>query len=246
MRTTPLLVLSLLASACAGDPSGIWMLQYTPSDGDDTTCTTVGTENFTDGAFPEDEVGTTDGDWVYTESHTSSDVLFFVQIDVNAAGEGLLLLGDQAYPGTSDQGTWTFSWTAEDTDSSRAEHVDGYHLTEDSAASSSTTFTFTPSGATADGTMKSDTETVSSYGETDEWDPRDNDVYSGSIPSDAYLEDADGYSIDNEYDADDCDGDTCSISVTETCSGTLPVVGTKTNYQDEDAYQHLMSAGQGD
>lgn len=232
-------------SGCLGGPSGVWMIQYTPTETDEDPCATTGTENFENGAFPEEEVGTVEGDWVYTETQTYSDVLLFVQIETSASGEAVLLMGTSAYPGTSDGGVWTFAWDATESETSSAAHADGYLYSESASATLSTSFRIEPKGDTASGSVTSSGSQEVVYTESDEWDPDQNDVYDGQIPSDAYLENEDGPPPRNAPDEDDCTGDTCQIAVATECSGSQSFTATRTDYADEDAYDYLMGAGQG-
>lgn len=244
MRTFPLLALSLLATGCSmGGPSGIWMIQYTPVVTDEDPCETTGTENFSNVDFPED-ITTEKGDWTETVTREVSDMLLFVQIETTASGEAVLLLGNAAYPGTNDGGTWTFKWDAATANSDVLEHVDGYQYTEASESTDSTVFTIEPKGDTATGLIKSNSDQTQSWSESDEWDADATGVSDGSIPADM-LENSEGQPGRNTSDRAECDAPNCQIAMATTCQASQDFSAIKTDYDDEDAYDYLMSSGQG-
>jgi hypothetical protein len=247
MRIPSWIGIFFLASGCiVASPSGIWMIQYTPEEAEEDPCSTGGTENFELASFPPGSTGATDSDWVYTESHTSSDVLYFVQIETTLSGEAVLLNGVSAYPGVREGKAWTFSWESAESLAESAEHTDGYSYDVSSSTSSATTITFEPAGDVAVGTQDGSAADSSSYTETDEWDVDDNNVYSGQIPASAFLEwdENDPGVPTNEPDVDDCNTDACQLTLTTTCEVSLGFTAVRTDYSDEDAYQYLMAAGQ--
>lgn len=246
MRSILFFVALLPLAGCLGNgPDGIWMVQATPVDLSEDACTTTGTENFDHGVFPTDEA-TTDETWEYTETHVSADVLYFVQIETTGSGEAVLMVGADAYPGVEKDKSWVFAWESTTSDASSATHQSGYTYSESTMTTSSTTFTITPDGDVAVGNVNGSSVDSATYSETDEWNPDTTDILGGQIPADAYLvaeNEGDDPPV-NRSGQVDCSGTSCEITATVTCAVEQDFDATLTDYDEEDAYDYLMRAGQ--
>lgn len=221
------------------------MIQVTPVELSEDACTTTGTENFDNGEFPEDDV-TTDETWEYTETHVSADLLYFVQIETTLSGEAVLMVGSEAYPGVKKDKSWAFTWESATSDAATATHQSGYTYAESVGRTSETTFTITPDGDVAVGTVKGTSAASESYTETDEWNPDTTDIMGGQIPASAYLvaTTEEGDPPVNRSGQADCSGANCEITVSTTCASEQDFDAVLTDYKEEDAYDYLMRSGQ--
>ena len=68
---------------------------------------------------------------------------------------------------------------------------------------------------------------------------------NGSIPAGNYLETQDGERVRNAAADADCEQETCSITVSSTCSGTGNFTGFRTSYSVEEATELAMKAQAG-
>lgn len=244
MRLHFALLLPLLTSACiASNPSGIWMIQYTPSA--ESECSFECDANFDDHDCLESDDGGGDSDWEITETHDSSDGIYFVQIETTTANAGVLFIGTETYPGTNAGGTWTFMWERYDNSEVESEHEDGYVYSEALEDSANVTFTLEAKSAAGTGSVSADTLSVLTYVESDEWDEDDNDIFSGVIPASSYLEDDDGDVAVNMPDEQECGDDECEIKLTTACDASNDFTATLTDFADEDAFEYVMGSGQG-
>ena len=243
-RLLPLAALPLLA-ACQGN-SAIWLIQVAAIDPDEgSSCETTCTENFDEASCPEDSTSS-DSDWTYTYTYAVSDALFFAQIEHTAEG-AVLIINGTVFPGTKENGDWVFAWDQEREEKDRAEHDAGYEYLQVAADTSSSTFTFSGSGGTAEGTVNEKSISTASYEESDEWSSDDVGVYYGQIPADYWLEmddEEDWSSPENDPENDDCDGDSCKVALNSTCTIDTTFTATRTSYADEDAFDYLSGVTQ--
>lgn len=248
----PLLLAAVLplATACSS-VSGVWMVVI-PYQEAAVTCQTSINENYVDGYAPEDGSGPVTGDWTFTEDYVGSDALMFVQIETTVGGEAVLVMGNQAWPGVKDQGSWLFTWTDGYEDTQTTEHTSGYSFTEASSYASTSSISLSVTGFGGDsatGLITQDEEASEGYVESDEWDDdvRDYIGTTGQTPSSDYLVYDDGGDERpqyNDYDVADCTGD-CQLTVTTTCTGSMDFTAVRTDYSDEDTFQYLMSTTNG-
>ena len=240
MRSLPLVLFQL--PACS-DPSGIYLLWFQAAD--DASCTENISENFKDGSVPEDDE---DSPWTIDSEVVGADSLSFAQIVTTTGGDAVLLLGDAAFVGTSNGNVWTFTWTEESSTTDREEHEDGYLFTAASTSSVSTTLVW-PGPADTTGTASFSTWVEDAWTESDEWggSVAESIGYSGQIPSDDYVFEDTEYGwagVDNDGEEDDCESETCELTVVTACGYDVAFDAYETTYEDEDAYAHLEDAGQ--
>jgi len=242
MRTALALLPLLLTLGCNSNED-IWLLQMPFVT--DPTCDTTVTHNFTGAYEPTD---TTESDWTIDETSDKSPALVFVQISMESKDAATLLMGNQAWPGTSpDKDHWKFSWTGSNTADSNSDNVNGYTFTESRNDQSVETIDITFDGSTATGTWETDTNQDDQWSETDEWDTSVG-LSAGQIPANLYLvvdtSTTTGMPVRNAPDFADCDAANCSLKVQATCTESRDFTGTLTGYTTEDAYQQLVGAGQ--
>ncbi len=233
---------------CGADMTGIWAM-IVPYNPDTTECATAITENY-DGHEPDDGGSTSGGDWTYTEEFTGADALMFFQIIASGDGKATFFAGNLAFPGTWNADQWEFVWARTTDETSIAKNDNDYGFAQVDETNETTTIAFKPlTGETAEGNVDDSSVNSSHWEETDEWDnddvQTDND---GNTPVGTYLtkqdEDDNNVSQRNDSEDDDCDGNTCTLTVETTCASSGDFTAERVKTDDQDAYDYVMSHGQ--
>ncbi len=226
---------------------GVWLLQLTVPTGG--SCSDGVSHNFLDGYTPD---GAT-SDWSVTDDAALSDALQFGQISLFDDGtSGVLVVGTAVYPGArQDDGTWIFGWTGSEV----SDHVENFdsgtyastvHVDESSTVSWA--LTFDPLTATVSGTRDESAQSVTTWTETDEWDPAEVGLQMGTIPSSLYLvydEGGNDVPLANRPQSAECANSDCDLTVTTTCSpSSQTVTGSWAGYAEEAAYEGVDGAQQ--
>lgn len=216
-------LLSLL-TGCA--PSGIWMLTipYVEGESEEDACEPTFEENFQDGYERDPAPGAEDTEWTITEDYRGADSIMFIHTEPTSGGGAVLMIGNSAYPGVSSEGGWTFEWKVDTLSEYDAEHEDGYTYTSMEKSVVTTTIEFMlPLFGDATGTVGGSAHSESEWTESDEWDPADNDLQSGQIPSDRYLVYKDAGDIFPQFNTpeeQDCKDSDCIITIVNDCPAT--------------------------
>lgn len=195
--------------------------------------------------------GGSDSEWTYTSTFDPSDSLGFAQVETTTKGGAVMVVGGVAYPGEAVEDEWVFDWLDESTSTEQSEHESGYRFTTTTVNSTSGTIRLTiDGGGLAHGTYTSDGATRIEWNESDEYDQDVADQIGerGQIPSSSYLVYDDGGGEPpqyNEFEENDCDSDTCELAVTEACSLGVVFDAERTDFNEEAAFNHLQTAGQG-
>lgn len=246
MRTALLLPL-LAACGNKNDPSGIWLLTI-PYEEDSADCDPDYDENFNDGQWPDEEVEE-DSEWTYTDEASYGDTLMFAQVETSAPDQAVMVLGSVILPGAwmPNKKMWEFNWAEVSNYEEGEEHDSGYEYSVRSNSQSKMTLTLNLlEDQNAKGEFTSTVVDGTYYSESDEWSSRDTNVSYGSIPADSYLEPVeDAFYVENGPEQDDCDGDTCRLSWSTECASSGQYTAVRTDYVDEDAYEHLQDLSQG-
>ncbi|MCP4810269.1 MAG: hypothetical protein GY913_23910 [Proteobacteria bacterium] len=229
----------LMALTGCKDPTGIWLFELSTGD---FACEDTISENYDDGSVPGGSTGTSD--WTIEYDETVSPMLMFGQIAQHSSKEGVLVIGDEVYPGTLDGGIWTFAWTGEQSSTESETHTDGYGYTYDNVGTSTTTWTLDIAGDDATGQVAADINETHTWTEDDEWDPAENGQVRSNIPSTNYLVDDDGFPVESSAEESDCSSANCELSVQTICSGSTPISATWSGFLEEDAYEGVSTAGQ--
>jgi hypothetical protein len=238
-RLIPLLALSL--GGCVGiDPNtGLIVFAYGVEV---TTSSTTCTENFTSASCPEgDEVG--DTPWTFETQLETSEPLAMAEILGGEDDNVFLIVTGEVIPGKLEKGVYTFTWTRFANGSETTTHEDGF-FTEESG-STETVQTITMERSEDDDTMFTGTWTMTSNSsattrETDEWDSEEVGLSGGEGYFGFLTEDGGEGFVDNRSDENECDGDTCEVTRTETSTTTTPLSawrafdGSVGNYTDFD------------
>ncbi len=241
-------LLPALLAALGGckSPVGIWMVKF---EAGESACVDAFDHNFLVGYTPEGEV--VDPSWVSTDVTDGSPALAFVQIETTTEGEGLMLFGDEAWPGKGAEDKWTFAWTRQGATTHTDEHRTGYYyqVVEETEEVEELVLSF--DGDTAVGELGGQTTALQRWAESDTWNAEVEATVTatGQIPSATYLLTDDPVlgtpvALNNASAIDDCDGEVCQMGLSTVCKGTQRVTATRTDYDSEEAYRQLSAAGQ--
>lgn len=245
MRSLPLI---LLAACGADDPTGIWLFQ-SPLSEVESTCDTTHGENYVYGQWPEDDDGSIQSDWTYTEENSFGDELAFAQIETMGKDEAIILLGDTVVPGTWDKNNqqWVFTWADEQSSEDGEAHSAGYSflLEEQSSATLELRFGVIEPGY-ARGQISNSSVGRTTWTETDVWDAATVGVSYSQIPSTTYLEGTDESvtSVDNAPTSSDCEDSECNLWFQTTCAQDDDFTATLTGYEEDGTFDYLQYASQ--
>lgn len=242
-------VLLSILTGCA--PSGIWMITIPYVEGESTEdlCDYSLEENFQDGDAPDDEGGGVDSEWEITESYVGSDSIMFLHTEPVSGGGAVLLVGNTAYPGVASEGGWTFEWAVDTLAEYSAEHEDGYEYSASESNVVTTTIDFLlPIFGEATGTVGGSSRYKAEWTESDEWDPQDNDMLSGQIPSAVYLEyrkEGQTFPQQNDPAEEDCAESLCKITIENVCPASKSSFTAKhVDADDANIYDSWIDNGQ--
>lgn len=244
----------LLAPGCifGNSPADIWLVRYLFQDAEEAApdCEYNYTENYIDGRWPEGTIDDPDSEWTYTYEYESNDILGFVQIETTRKKQAVLVAGGTVYPGSWDGESkeWVFEWTNESNSSETQEHEDGYFFTENTSSASTTTIRFNFDNRNfATGKSTSRSEDTYGWTEADEWDEEATGLYYGQSPSSYYLEHTQDEfeEVYNLADDNDCDEDFCALGYSVTCTSKGNFEATRTDYDEEAAFQYLSGVSTG-
>lgn len=242
-----LLLASVVALAATGCKSqSIWLLMFDTSEEPD--CERGVTHNFIDG----EAVDVEGGEWETISVVQRGNDLAFAQLIEAGRGVGVLVLGDQAFPGERDGNDWTFDWTDVVGTAEGQQHSSGYGYFEYTKLSSEWTITLDTERGESTGELEQNDRTELTWRESDTWaDSAAATVgYSGQLPSDSYVvvpdELGENVPAINRSDSDDCattpEALWCEVQDITQCTSSRDFTATKTRLSDDDAYSSLNSA----
>jgi len=233
------LVAAIGLSACSQGNDGIWYvtLPLVPEE-----CEVTIVENITEANVAEEA---TDEEWVITDDTVVSDGTFFIQIIESRSEEAFLVMGNEIFPGTMEKETMSFSWESFVDETHSEAHAGGgynYDYAIDSTVTTTIVLNLNKDTKNMDGTWGEQRDTVTEYGETDEWD--DTDVMQGTGEMSSHILTWLVGTASNEFNTEDCDSDPCNIQVTEACSSSTSFSAVYTELHEEGAYEALEDAEQ--
>lgn len=236
---------ALFLAACHS-PAGIWMIKI---EAGESTCADDFQHNFLLGYPPE--AALPDPSWISTEVSETSPALAFVQIETTGEEQAVMLYGDEAWPGEGAEDKWSFAWTTSATRTITDEHRTGYFYQVYEEKESDDALTLTFDGDAAVGEMSTDAVVVTTWAESDTWSAEVEATVTatGQIPSATYLQADDPVlgtpaPLSNSSTVDDCDGEVCQLGLSTTCATEARITATRTDYDSEEAYRQLSTAGQ--
>jgi len=240
MRKTLSLVALMSLTGCLRTSSsweGVWFVEL-PAD-DTVECSNDIDENFKDAAPPEEDDPVVD-EWAYTETFQGSDGGVFMQVlfeDGVAVGvvDGVVYVGREV-----SAKTLTLTWEASEDSESWQEHENGYTYGEVVSGTITETITLTKTDKNVyTGSYEIQSDSSTQYVESDEWERADVGFQTGDIPSS--LLEGDGNT--NAYDADECTGDECEITVSTACSGSQDATATYLGKHSDGLFGGIEEAG---
>ncbi|MFT4974331.1 MAG: hypothetical protein ACI8S6_000213 [Myxococcota bacterium] len=226
-------IVMMLMAGCMS-VSGVWVM--TTEFDSDAECTESIEHTFRD-ADP-----ITGDDPVIVSSPELTASLGFVQILSMDDGGAIMVMGEEAYPGTKTDNGWRFTWSGETFDETNSLSDDDFFsdLTDTDERDVKIQFRI-DDRASASGKVTFTSSTDRTWKESDNWG--DNVRYDSQIPATAYLEDSSGRSVSNVYSEDDCDGN-CELSLISTCASDATFTATRIDLSSDEAYEYLSAAGQ--
>lgn len=251
MTRSLLPLISLLATGCGSSVAGIWTMSV-PWPAEDT-CTDAVTHNFADATvIAGEEEPSLDENWTQTESETHTDQLMFLQIETMGSDQAVLIMGNEAWPGVKTaKGNYTFSWAGSDERLQDDSHTSGYQYTYSQSALSEEQLVLILDQGIGSGSWELSSTNEEAWLESDLWS-EELRFPDGAIPAGDYLVVTQGKGpkateapASNTRDAVECQGALCSLTVSSSCEGSLEVVLTQTDFDDDSAYQALIGSGQG-
>ncbi len=227
----PLFALGLGACGANGLLPGLWYFSIGnyQMDAGEFECD----ENFEDASCVDNSSGGSD-EWTVESNAEQSNNLIIVEILEGPNGDKLLLRDGMIYPGMLDGKTLTFTGERFERGDTTLEHESGDYK-ETSEVDGTITETFTlerESGNIWIGSWRNVSKVVSTWLQTDEWDPDDFDTPPfPSNPWDQYMElddeDEDdtgliGGGVENTED-EECSASNCRLEITQDQSASATI-----------------------
>ena len=236
MRGLFLLPVVMTAGCLSGSKGELWLFQMGTLSPE---CVEQIDENFIDASAPDGEVP--DENWTYADTFTLSDRLMLGTVLHGRGGSRTLILDGAVYPGTVEKGVTTFTWEGSTDSESKQVHDAGYTYVSRILSSSTVSISLEKDSETKGqtGSISTTTAVDLEWVEDDEWAFEAVGLPGGQIPAFLYL---DGPGVVNDPTREDCTGVSCSLAVTETCSGSAPVQATWMGRTDNSGYGDLQDA----
>ena len=235
-----------LLGACA-KLEGVWFLEF-PYTEDGTECTDDVKHNFKDADIIEEDAPVDTGNSpIDTYSTFEGDSTLAPAVIEITGDHGTLIFAGSIFPGVKEDGAWSFSWDEKSASTDGRSFEQDYSFDRQSDSVTKATIPVSLAGGDLDGTVKIESTSSIKVSETDEWSGAAIDAVgnNGSIPAGNYLETRDGERIRNAAGDADCDQETCSLTVSSTCSGTDTFTGFRTSFSVEEATDLAMKAQTG-
>ena len=236
-----LLGIGVLAAGC--NSQTVWLLKFSKTE--PASCESGIEHNF-NGAF----VPSSSSDWTEVNEVQRANDIVFAQLIEAGRGVGILVMGDQAFPGERSGNDWLFTWTDAVGTANGVQHASGYGYIE---------YTET----TTEWDIKLDTQRGETTGQLEQIDVlrytwRESDTwadsaaatvgYNGQIPADEMLliNDAElggDVPATNRADTEDCttsaDAPWCEIVEVSLCESEREFTATRTRLDEEASYGAL-------
>lgn len=236
------LLLAAASTGCGNDT--VWLLQIENSQPEE--CENEILHNFTGGLVNEG-----DAEWT-TESFTiGSDDFRFAHLIETSRNTGVLVIGQQAFPGTKESGRWRFEAVDSVGTADIVRHTSGYAYGEFIQQRTTWEISLGKTKGTWGGDFERTTELAYTWQENDTWtDSAAIEVgFTGQIPSDAYLlrPSEDGTTNDpavNTADTTDCDSadGICELQDFTQCAQKNDFTAVRTKLDAEEAYAGVAGA----
>ncbi len=241
--SSALCALGFVVAGSGCNSQTVWLLKFdktTPAD-----CQSGIESNF-NGAYAP----TATSDWTTINEVQRANDVAFAQLIEAGRGVGVLVMGDQAFPGERDGNDWLFTWTDAVGTADGQQHVSGYGYFEYTENVTEWDIVFDTTRGETTGELEQNNLVRNTWRESDTWaDSAAASVgYTGQIPSDSMLLVTDSTTgtevgATNRADTDDCatssDAPWCEIVDVTLCSTTRDFTATRTRLEDEASYAAL-------
>ena len=234
-RSLLFLPLAVLTTGC-GRTGDIWLIEVDTTKGDGYACANEYTTNFSGRLTSTAD----DPSQKLTEGfeYQGPKALFYAKIVDLASGQASLNSGGLLLPGEKSGKEWVFSWTAATTNTTNVKHEADYEYESVYRSTGTTTIELDFSGGTAEGEITLERGDSFDQSESDTWGEEvSQDVgQTGRITWDTL----DGVES-NGRDTSECEGDDCRRYRATVCSGTAPVVATRTDLHNDEDFSSLVT-----
>jgi len=244
-RGGALLLTAMLAGATTGCRNQtVWLLMFDSTSEPD--CERGVVHNFTDGQA----IDIDGGEWETISVVQRGNDLAFAQLIEAGRGVGVLVIGDQAFPGEREGNDWTFDWTDVVGTADGQQHSSGYGYFEYTKTSTEWTITLDTKRGETTGELEQTDRQELTWRESDTWaDSAAATVgYNGQIPASSYVvvpdsETGETVPATNRADSEDCDTTSdalwCEVQDITQCDSSRDFTATKTRLDDDNAYAAL-------
>lgn len=250
LRSLALAGALLASTGCATQT--VWLLKFDKTSPAD--CESGIEHNFSSAFVP-----TTADDWTDVSEVQRANDIAFAQLIEAGRGVGVLVIGDQAFPGERSGNDWTFTWTDAVGTADGQQHVSGYGYFEYTETTTEWDITLDTERGETTGELEQIDLRRLTWRESDTWaDSAAATIgYGGQIPSESMLlvtnpETGTDEPATNRADTEDCtttaDARWCEISDVTVCETSRDFTATRTRLEDESAYDGLsdVSGSAGD
>lgn len=239
------LLAAVTSTTVACNSQTVWLLKFDKTSPAD--CESGIEHNFS-GAF----VPSSGEDWTTISEVQRANDIAFAQLIEAGRGVGILVIGDQAFPGERDGNDWLFTWTDAVGTANGQQHVSGYGYFEYTETTTEWDIRFDTERGETTGELEQIDLLRDTWRESDIWaDSAASTVgYTGQIPSSSMLlvnDPISGFDVGatNQADTADCettaDEPWCEIMDVTLCETSRKFTATRTRMKDEAAYNSLAN-----
>ena len=240
-----LLVGALIASTTTGCRNQtVWLLMFDSTS--EPECERGVIHNFTGGSA----IDINDSEWETISVVQRGNDIAFAQIIEAGRGVGVLVMGDQAFPGERTGNDWVFDWTDVVGTADGQQHSSGYGYFEYTKFSTEWTIKIDTKRGETTGEMEQEDVQELTWRESDTWtDSAAATIgYNGQMPAASYVLVTDAESgelvpASNRADTSDCDTTAdaayCEVQDITICENARDFTATRTRLQDDNAYAGL-------
>jgi|GEM_PF-1283730 len=235
--------LALLALGTGCNSQTVWLLKFEKTQAAD--CESGVEHNFANAFVPSSE-----SDWTTVNEVQRANDIVFAQLIEAGRGVGILVMGDQAFPGERTGNDWTFTWTDAVGTANGQQHASGYGYFEYTETTTEWDITLDTQRGETTGELEQIDLLRYTWRESDTWaDSAAASVgYTGQIPADQMLLITDpelGGDVPavNRADTEDCNTNAnepwCEIVDVTLCETQRDFTATRTRLDEEASYAAL-------
>ncbi len=237
------LLMGIAVGSMGCNSQSIWLLKFDKTSPAD--CESGIEHNFTNAFVPE--LG---DEWTDVSEVQRANDIAFAQLIEAGRGVGILIIGEQAFPGERDGNDWLFTWTDALGTADGQQHISGYGYFEYTETTTEWDIRMNTDRGETTGELEQIDLLRDTWRESDVWnDAAANTVgYTGQIPASTMLVINDpelGFDVGatNVADSAECastpDEPWCEIVDITLCETSRKFTATRTRLDDEAAYSSL-------